>query len=92
MQLISKSNKEIGFSVCFNDIFSKYAWVISLKDKKGETITNNFQKILIKSKRKPNKILVDKGHEFCNTSMKPFLQNNDVEIYSAHNEGKFVTA
>ena len=38
------------------DIFSKYAWVIPLKDKKGVSIVNAFQKILNDSKRKPNKI------------------------------------
>ena len=51
------------------DIYSKYAWVIPLKDKKGITITNAFQKILDESKRKLNKIWVGKGCEFCNRSM-----------------------
>ena len=46
MQLISKFYKSIHFLLCVIDIFSKYAWVISLKDKKGITITNAFQKIL----------------------------------------------
>ena len=55
MQLISKFNKGFRF-LCFFDIYSKYAWVISLKDKKGMTITNPFQKILDESNRKPNKI------------------------------------
>ena len=46
MQLISKLIKVICFLLCFIDIFSKYAWVIPLKDKNGVTITNAFQKIL----------------------------------------------
>ena len=46
MQLISKFNKEIRFLLRVIDIFNKYAWVIPLKDKKGITITNTFQKIL----------------------------------------------
>ena len=58
--------------------------------KKGATINNAFQKNLNESNRKPNKIWVDKGSEFCNRSMKSFLQNNAIEIYSAHNEGKYV--
>ena len=49
-------------------------------------ITNAFQKILDESNRKPNKIWVDKGSEFYNRSMKSFLQNNDIEMYSTHNE------
>ena len=56
MQLISKFNKGFRFLLCVIDIFSKYAWVVSLKDKKGVSIVNAFQKILDKSGRKPNKI------------------------------------
>ena len=56
MQLISKFNKGFRFLLCVIDIFSKYAWVAPLKDKKGVTIINAFQKILDDSKRKPNKI------------------------------------
>ena len=61
MQLISKFNKGFRFLFCVIDIFSKYAGVIPLKDKKDVTITNAFQKILNDSARKPNKIWVDKG-------------------------------
>ena len=56
MQLRSKFNKEFRFLLCIIDIYSKYAQAIPLKDKKGITITNIFQKILDKLKRKPNKI------------------------------------
>ena len=63
MQLISKFNKEFRFLLCIIDIYSKYAWVIPLKDKKEITITSSFQKILKESNRKPNKILFDKGGE-----------------------------
>ena len=69
MQLTSKFNKGIPFLLCVIDIFSKYAWVIPLKDKKAITITNAFQKILKESNRKP-KIWVNKGSEFYNWSMK----------------------
>ena len=58
--------KRIRFLVCVIDIFSKYAWVVPLKDKKCITITNVFQKILNKPNRKPNKIWVDKDREFYN--------------------------
>ena len=70
MQLISKSNKEFPFSSCVIDIYSKYAWVLPLKDKKGTSITNAFKKNLNESNRKPNKIWVNKGSEFYNRSMK----------------------
>ena len=66
MQLISKFNKRIRFLLGVIDIFSKYAWVVPLKDKRGVTITIVFQKMLDECKRKPNKIWVDKGREFYN--------------------------
>ena len=92
MQLISKLNKGIRFILCAIDIFSKCAWVIALKDKKGTTITNVFQKIVDESNREPNKIWGDKGSEFFNRSMKSWLERNAIAMYSAHNEGKSVIA
>ena len=75
MHLFSKSNKGFRFLLCVIDIFSIYAWVIPLKDKKGVSIVNAFQKILKESNRKPNKIWVDKGSEYYNNSFKKWLQN-----------------
>ena len=66
MQLISKFNKKFRFLLCVIDIFGKYAWDVPLKDKKGISVVNAFQKILNQSGRKPNKIWVDKGSEFYN--------------------------
>ena len=79
MQLISNFNKEFRFLLCVIDIFSKYAWVVPLKDKKRISIVNAFQKILDKSGLKPNKIWVDKGSEFYNNSFKKWLKDNDIE-------------
>ena len=42
MQLLSKYNKGIRFLLCVIDIFSKYAWVVPLKDKKGISIVKAF--------------------------------------------------
>ena len=64
-----------------------------MKYKKVITVTNAFQKILKEPNRKPNKIRVDKGSEVYNRSMKLFLQNNNkIEMYSTHDEGKSVVA
>ena len=71
------------------DLFSKYAWVFPLKDKRGISIVNAFQKIISKG-RKPNKIWVDQGSEFYNKSFKDFLKINNIEMYSTYNEGKSV--
>ena len=92
MQLLSKYNKGIRFLLCAIDIFSKYAWVVPLKDKKGVRIVTAFQSILKQSNRKPNKIWVDKGSEFYNAFFKKWLQDNDIVMYSTHNEGKSVVA
>ena len=93
MQLLSKYNKGIRFLLCVIDIFSEYAWVVPLKDKKGISIVKAFQIILKQSNsRKPNKICVDKGSEFYNAYFKKWLRDNDIVRYSAHNEGKYVVA
>ena len=92
MQLLSKSNKGFRFLLCVIDIFSKYTWVVPLKDKKGISIVNAFKQILKESNRKPNKMWVDKGSEFYNNYFKKWLKDNDIEMYSTHNEGKFVIA
>ena len=97
MQLVGKFNKGFRFLLCVIDIFSKYAWVVTLKDKKGISIVNAFQKILddpteLHSNRKPNKIWVDKGRKFYNDSFKKWLKDNDIEMHSIHNEGKPVVA
>ena len=55
-----------------------------LKDNKGITIANAFQKILDNSTRKPNKIQVDNDSEFYNSYFKKWLKDNDTEMYSIH--------
>ena len=63
MQSLSKYNRGIRCLLCAIDLFSKYAWVVPLKDKKGISIVNAFQKVISKG-RKPNEIWVDQGGEF----------------------------
>ena len=91
MQSLSKYNKGIKYLLCAIDLFSKYAWVVPIKDKKGTSIVNAFQKIISKG-RKPNKIWVDQGSEFYNNSFKDFLKTNNIEMYSKYNERKSVVA
>ena len=77
MQLIKVNIiKDFDFYYVIN-IISKYAWVAHLKDKRGITHTNKFQKTSDESNLKPNKIRIDKGSEFYNRSMKSWLQHND---------------
>ena len=71
-------------------LFSKYAWVVPIKNKKGISIVDAFQKILKESNRKSSKIWVDKGSEFYNNSFGQWLNDNDIGMYSIHNEGKLL--
>ena len=98
-QLISKFNKGFRFLLCVIDIFSKYAGVVPLKDKKS---VNAFQSILRKFSRKPNKIWVDKGSEFYNNSFQKLATDTvmifndtvskDTVMYATYSEGKSVVA
>ena len=79
------------YILCTIDLFSKYAWVALLKDKKETSIFNAFQKIISEG-RQPNKVWADQGSEFYNNSFKDFLKINNIEMYSTYNEGKFIVA
>ena len=92
MQSLSRKNKGIKYLLCVIDLFSKYAFVVPLKDKKGISIVNAFNKIIKQSNRKPNKIWVDQGSEFYNRVFKKWLSDNDITMYSTFNEGKSVVA
>ena len=92
MQSLSKYNQGIKYLLCAIDLFSKYARVVPIKDKKENSIANAFKKILNGSNRKPNKIWVDQGSEFYNNTFKDFLKKNNIEMYSKYNQGKSVVA
>ena len=79
MQSLSKYNKGIKYLLCAIDFFSKYDWVIPLKDKRGMTVVNTFQKIISKDgeaeskgRRKSNKIWVDQRGKFSNNLLRDF--------------------
>ena len=90
--LSKKKNKGTKYLLCAIDLFSKYVFVVPLKDKKGISIVNGFNKIIKQSNRKPNKIWVDQGGEFYNHVIKKWLSDNDIIMYSTYNEGKSVVA
>ena len=92
MQSLSRKNKGIKYLLCVINLYSKYAFVIPLKDKKGISIVNAFDKIIKQSNRKPNKIWVDQGGEFYNNVFEKWLSDNDINMYSTYNEGKSVVA
>ena len=92
LQSLSKKNKGIKYLLCAIDLFGKYAFVVPLKDKKGISIVNAFNKIIKQSNRKLNKIWVDQGSEFYNRDFKKWLSSNDIIMYSTFNECKSVIA
>ena len=92
MQSLNRKNKGIKYLLCVIDLYSKYAFVIPLKDKKGISIVNAFNKIIKQSNRKSNKIWVDQGGEFYNNVFEKWLSDNDINMYSTYNEGKSVVA
>ena len=71
MQSLSKYNKGNKYLLHAIDLFSKYAWVVLTKDKKGTSIVNAFQKKISKG-RKPNKTWINQGNEFYNNLLKIF--------------------
>ena len=75
-----------------HSVFTKYAWVKPLKNKEGKAVLNAFIEIVNEPNRKPNKLWVDQEREFYNKIMQEWLDNNDILMYSTHNEGKSVLA
>ena len=73
-------------------MFTKYASVKTLEDKKIKTILTGFIKIGNESKGKPNKLCVYQEKEFYNSPMQKWLDDNDILMYFTHNEGKSVVA
>ena len=92
MESLSSKNKNVKYLLCVIDIFTKYPWVKPLKDKKSKTVLNAFIEIVNESNHKPNKLWVDQGRGFYNKLMQEWLENNDILMYSTHNEGTSVIA
>ena len=81
MKACEKYNRGYTFLLLVIDIFSKYGWIIPLKNKKGKTVAEALETIF--KERKPEKMWVDKGKEFYNKDVKGL-----VELYSTENEEK----
>ena len=87
MQQFSKWNKGYRYLLMVIDVFSKYGWIVPLKDKKGESVTEAFKSIF-KEGRRPQYLWVDKGKEFYNKNLKDLLEKNGIHMYSTENEEK----
>ena len=90
MRSLFSKNQYAKYLLCAIVVFIKYAWVKLLKDKKGKAVLNAFVEIVNESSRKPNKLWVDQEREFYNKLMQDRLDDNNILMYSTHNEGKSV--
>ena len=88
MQKYSKWNKGVKYLLTVIDVFSKYGWIVPLKDKKTESVSSAFDRIFKKSKRKPETLWTDKGSEFISKHFKEFLKKNNIKLYHTENEEK----
>ena len=87
MQQFSKWNKGYRYLLMVLELFSKYGWIVPLKDKKGETFTQAF-KTIFEEGRKPQYLWTDKGTAHYNKHMKDLLQKHNITLYSTENEEK----
>ena len=88
MQKYSKWNEGVKYLLMVIDVFSKYGWIVPLKDKKTESVSLAFDEIFKKSERKPEKLWTDKGSEFVSKHFKDFLKKNKIILYHTQNEEK----
>lgn len=82
---LKKWNRQFQYLLTCIDVFSKFAWVIPLKNKTGKTLVKAFTAIL-KHKRKPQSLQTDKGSEFTNRVFQKWLQTNKIHFFTTHNE------
>lgn len=84
-QSIKKENAGFSYVFCCVDTFSKYGWVVCLKNKSAEVVLEALKTIIKKSGRRPTRISTDLGKEFCNAVMRKFLQQENISHITPHN-------
>ena len=87
MQSMQKFNDGYRYLLVCIDVFSKYAWVVPLKNKTGPTLVEAF-KVILTSGCKPEKIMTDQGTEFLNKHFRALMKEEDIELYNTYNETK----
>ena len=85
MQQFSKWSKGYSYLFMVLDLFSKYGWIVPLKYKKGETVTEAF-KTIFKEGRKTQYLWTNKGKDYYNRDSKELLQKHNITLYSTENE------
>ena len=88
MNKLSRFNKGYKYLLTVIDVFSKYGWIIPLKNKTGASVANGLKLIFKQDNRMPTRILTDKGKEFYNKIVKSLLEKDNILLYSTENEEK----
>lgn len=88
MSKYSKENNKNTFLLMVIDIFSKYLYVVPIKSKNAENVTNAMEKVFKQAKTSPKKIHSDRGTEFYNSKFKKLLDKYNVKLYSTYSEKK----
>ena len=88
VESLSSKNKNVKYLLYVIDVFTKYAWIKTLKEKKGRAILNYFMEIVNEFNGKPNKLQIDQGTKSYNKVMQKWLENNDILMQSTHNGDK----
>ena len=88
IRLLPSFNCGVKYLLCEVDLFTKYTWIKPLRDKKATRVLQSLIETVNESNRKSNKIWVDQGGEFYNSFIQNWLEDNDILMYSTHNEGK----
>ena len=84
---LARFNKGYKYLLTCIDVFSKFAWVVPLKNKTGESLVNGFQSTLDLG-RTPGKVQTDKGTEFLNRNFQSFLKEKSIHFFTTNNELK----
>ena len=83
-----KENDSFQYGICVIDCFTKYAWVIPIKNKKSSTIIYKIDKLFSGLSSLPQNIGTDKGGEFTSNWFKKFTKSKNINLYFSHQERK----
>lgn len=81
---LAKYNDKYRYLFCLIDVFSKFAWVVPIKDKSGKTLVEAFKSVL-KRGRTPKSLQTDKGTEFKNKEFQNFLKSQNIHFFTTEN-------
>lgn len=85
MRGLAPYNDKVQYILAVIDVFSKYGFMVPLKNKSGSSVKKAFEQIFLKSGRKPENLQTDKGTEFTSRNVTSFLKNNDVNFFTTKN-------